>query len=259
MWIEREGMYGNSERRTQHWKQLLDPPGDAMSDTWQIIEVARRLGYEKHFPYAFETHVPEIWEEYRRFHEGAKHGMAPYALLARRPGVMWPFVDGKSTRWRYNGEHDPACSPGKDFDFYGKPGGKAWIWLRPYEPAAESPDAEYPFWLNTGRVVEHWHSGSMTRRVPVLHRAVPNAYAELNPVDAQRLGILRGDKVRLVSRRGALELPAEVNGRGRPPAGMVFVPFFDEALLVNELTLDAFCPISKQPDYKKCAVRVERV
>jgi nitrate reductase NapA len=162
------------------------------------------------------------------------------------------------TKWRYNPKYDPAGEKGRDFDFYGKADRKAWVWFRPFEAAAESPDKEYPFWLNTGRVVEHWHTGSLTRRIPVLHRAVPNAYAEMHPSDAKRLGVKTGDKVKLVSRRGALVLPAQIDGRGRPPEGMVFVPFFDESLLINELTLDAFCPISKQPDYKKCAVRVER-
>ncbi|RMF14529.1 MAG: periplasmic nitrate reductase subunit alpha [Candidatus Dadabacteria bacterium] len=258
MWIEREGMYGNSERRTQHFAQLLDPPGEAMSDTWQIIEVARRMGFEKEFPWPYETHIRELWEEYRKFHAGPKHEMAPYDELVAKPGIQWPYVNGKETTWRYNSEYDPACNPDVKFDFYGKPDHRARIWLRPYEPAAESPDEEYPFWLNTGRVLEHWHTGSMTRRVPQLHRAVPSAYVEIHPEDAAELGIREGDLVILRSRRGVMKIRAHINGRGRPPRGQVFVPFFDESKLVNELTLDAFCPISKQPDYKKCAVRVER-
>ncbi len=258
MWIEREGMYGNSERRTQHFNQLLEPPGEAMSDTWQLIEVARRLGYEKLFPWSKEEHIEKIWEEYRRFHAGPKHNMAPYEVLKERPGVMWPFVDGVETKWRYNAEYDPAVKSG-EFEFYGKPDGKAWIWARPYEPPPESPDDEYPFWLDTGRVLEHWHTGSMTRRVPVLHRAVPESYVELHPDDAQALGIRNGEAVRLVSRRGEIVMKARIDDRGIPTPGKVFVPFFDEAYLINQLTLDSFCPISKQPDYKKCAVRVERV
>ena len=99
----------------------------------------------------------------------------------------------------------------------------------------------------------------MTRRIPVLHRAVPHAYVEFHPNDASRLGIRDGQQVRLVTRRGSLELPSSIDGRGRPAEGQVFVPFFDESMLINELTLDAFCPISKKPDYKKCAVRVEVV
>ncbi len=258
MWIEREGMFGNSERRTQHWDQLVDPPGEAMSDTWQLIEVARRMGYQDLFPWDEKNHVEQIWQEYTRFHEGEKHGMAPYEVLKEKPGVRWPYVDGKETLWRYNATYDPAAKNGQ-FDFYGKPEGKAWVWARPYEPAAEEPSAEYPFWLCTGRVVEHWHTGSMTRRISVLHQAMPNAYAELHPDDAQTMGILNGETVRLVSPRGTLELPASINERGLPTKGHVFVPFFDEAMLINELTLDAFCPISKEPDYKKCAVRIEKI
>jgi nitrate reductase NapA len=257
MWVEREGMYGNSERRTQHFHQLVDPPGEAMSDTWQLIEVARRMGFGDLFPWSRQNHIEEIWKEYSRFHEGPEHQMAPYDELLRRPGVQWPFVNGAETKWRYHAKTDPAAS-GDSWDFYGKPDHRAWIWFRPYEPAAESPDAEYPFWLNTGRVVEHWHTGSMTRRVPILHKAVPHAYVELHPDDAVRLRVKTDDRIRLTSRRGSLVLPALINGRGQPAPGHVFVPFFDESMLINELTLDAFCPISKQPDYKKCAVKVER-
>jgi nitrate reductase NapA len=260
MWIEQEGLFGNAERRTQHFEQMLDPPGEAMSDAWQLIEVARRLGHGALFPAEREGWVDAVWAEYTRFHESPEHRMAPLAELRARPGVMWPFVDGRETRWRYNTEHDPAADRERGaFDFYGKPDHRAWIWLRPHEPPPESPDHDYPFWLSTGRVLEHWHSGSMTRRIPTLHRAMPRAYVEVNQEDASELGIRNGERVRLVSRRGNLTLEARIDFRGQPPRGQVFVPFFDEALLVNRLTLDAFCPISGQPDYKKCAVRVEKV
>ncbi|MCL7488951.1 MAG: molybdopterin-dependent oxidoreductase [Desulfobulbaceae bacterium] len=258
MWIEQEGMFGNSERRTQHFDEIVPPPGEAMSDTWQLIEVARRLGYEKQFPWSRDEYIGKIWEEYRRFHDSPKHNMAPYEVLRARPGVQWPFVNGRETRWRFNPKYDPACTSGEDFHFYGHKDNRAWIWARPYEPAAESPDQEYNFWLNTGRVVEHWHTGSMTRRVPVLHNAMPSSYVEINPDDAAELGVVNGDMVKIISRRGEVAMPASINGRGVPPRGMVFVPFFDESYLINEVTLDAFCPISKQPDYKKCAVRLEK-
>ncbi len=258
MWVEREGMFGNSERRTQHFEQMLDAPGEAMSDTWQIIEVARRMGFNELFPWSKENHIEEIWKEYTRFHEGKKHGMAPYEALKQAPGLQWPFVEGKETKWRFHAKHDPACE-GDSFDFYGKPDRKAWIWARPYEAPPEIPDTEFPFWLNTGRVLEHWHTGSMTRRITVLHQAMPRSYVEINPQDAKAMGIKNGDQVRLISRRGKIELPASVHERGQPTKGQVFVPFFDESLLINDLTLDAFCPISKQPDYKKCAVKLEKV
>jgi nitrate reductase NapA len=257
MWIEREGMFGNSERRTQHWDQLLEPPGDCVSDTWQIIEVARRLGFEDLFPWSRDEHVQRIWEEYTRFHDSPRHRMGTYEELRSRPGVMWPVVDGRETKWRYNADYDPAADAELGFDFYGTPDHRARIWLRPYEPAAEEPDEEFPYWLSTGRVLEHWHTGSMTRRVPVLHRAMPRAYVEINVEDARELNIRDGDLVRLVSRRGSMQIQARVDYRGQPAPGQVFVPFFDEAYLVNELTLDAFCPISREPDYKKCAVRIE--
>ena len=189
--------------------------------------------------------------------EGAKHGMASYDDLKENPGLIWPYVEGKETKWRFNSKYDPACKK-EGYDFYGKPDSKAWIWQRPYEAPAESPDNEYPFWLNTGRVVEHWHTGSMTRRIPVLHQAMPKAYAELHPDDAKKLGVRNGQKVKIVSRRGSIVMNASINERGTPTRGQVFVPFFDEAYLINELTLDSFCPISKEPDYKKCAVRIEK-
>ncbi len=257
-WIEREGMFGNSERRTQHFNQLVNPPGEAMSDTWQMIEVAKRMGFEKVFPWTEDNHIEKIWAEYRLFHAGQKHNMAPYELLKKKPGVRWPFVDGKETRWRFNAKYDPAAK-GDSFDFYGKPDHKAWIYIRPYEEMPEAPDKEYPFLLNTGRVVEHWHTGSMTRRIPALHQAVPEAYVELNPNDAKRLFVRNGDKVKITSRRGSLVMKVQLNGRGKPVEGDIFVPFFDESYLINNLTLDAYCPISKQPDYKKCAVKIEKL
>ena len=257
--IEKSGLYGNSERRTQHWDKMVEGPGETTPDAWMTIEVAKRMGFGELFPYSKENHVEEIYNEYRQFHEGNQHGMAPLEVLKSQPGAIWPYVNGKSTQWRFNAKYDPACSNNEDFHFYGKPDGKAVIWQRPYEPAPEEPDNEYPFWLNTGRVIEHWHTGSMTRRIPVLHKAMPNAYVELHPKDAERLQIKTGDKVKLTTRRGEIIMPASVNQRGMPTPMQVFVPFFDENMLINDLTLDSFCPISKEPDYKKCAVRVEKV
>jgi nitrate reductase NapA len=260
LWFEQEGLFGNSERRTQHFAQLVAPPGDAISDTWQLIEVARRLGHERLFPWSRETHIRDIWEEYTRFHDTPKLRMAPLEELKARPGVMWPYVDGVETKWRFNTARDPAADARHGrYDFYGHPDHRAWIWLRPYEPPPETPDDRFPLWLSTGRVLEHWHSGSLTRRIPTLHRAVPRSYVEVHREDARALGIGDGEQVRLVTRRGAMELQARIDYRAQPPRGQVFVPFFDESLLVNELTLDAYDPISAQPDYKKCAVRVERI
>jgi formylmethanofuran dehydrogenase subunit D len=117
------------------------------------------------------------------------------------------------------------------------------------------PDAEYDMWLCTGRVLEHWHTGSMTRRVPELHRSVPEAQIFMHPEDAQKRGLQRGMAVKVSSRRGEIVARLETRGRNKPPVGLIFVPFFDEGRLVNKLTLDATCPISKETDYKKCAVQ----
>lgn len=258
MWIEKTGLFGNSERRTQFWEQMVTPPGEAMDDGKQLLEVAERLGYGKYFPYSKDNYAEEVYTEYSKFHAGKKHGMAPLEVLKKESGMIWPYVDGKPTKWRFNSKYDPACEK-EGFHFYGNEDGKAVIWQRPYEAPAESPDAEYPFWLNTGRVVEHWHSGSMTRRISVLHKAVPNSYVEINPDEARELGIKNKDRVRITSRRGTIVMLASVNERGIPTRGQVFVPFFDEHFLINELTLDSYCPISNEPDYKKCAVKIEKV
>ncbi len=260
-WVEREGMFGNTERRTQHWDKLVDPPGEAKEDAWQIIQVAKRMGLGHLFPWPDDDWHRPMFEEYRRFTLGAGKDLATYDQLRATRGLRWPVVDGKETRYRYAAGHDPYVKKAKGAHFYKAKGygERAAFWLRPYQPPAEIPDEEYPFWLTTGRVLEHWHTGSMTRRVKQLHNAVRRAYVEMNRADATALSVTTGDVVRVVSRRGKLELPVQVDGRGRPPRGVVFVPFFDEGKLVNRLTLDAMDNISKEPDFKKCAVRVERV
>jgi nitrate reductase (cytochrome) len=260
MWIEREGVFANVERRTQHFERMVAPPGDATSDAWLMIEVARRLGFSKLFPWEQDRHVEQIWEEYGRFHAEPESALAPLSRLRAQPGVMWPWVKGSETRWRYNPAHDPAADRARgEFDFYGHADHRAWVWLRPYEPPAEVPDRAYPFWLGTGAVLEHWGAGALTQRIPTLHRSVPHAYVEINREDAARLGIRDGETVRLVSRRGSLEIEARLNYRSQPAPGHLFVPTFDEASPVNRLTLDACCPLSGQPDATKCAVRVERL
>ncbi len=259
-WVEREGAFGNTERRTQQWNKLAEPPGEAREDALQIIQVAKRMGYDHLFPWPEDDWHEAMWEEYRSFTVGVGKDVASYQQLKETRGLLWPVVDGKETRYRYAAGYDPYVKKDEGVHFYKakKYGEKAAAWLRPYHPPAEEPDDEYPYWLCTGRVLEHWHTGSMTRRVPQLHQAVTEAHVELNRADATELGLKSGDRVRLVSRRGSLELPAAVDGRGKPPRGSVFVPFFEETRLVNELTLDAMDNISKEPDYKKCAVRVER-
>ena len=260
MWFEREGVFANAERRAQHFAQMVPPSGDAMSDSWLMIEVARRLGFSRLFPADERSHVAELWEEYRRFHQDPQTALPAMSELRSRPGVIWPFVNGRETKWRYNTAFDPAANKARGaFDFYGHADGRAWIWLRPYDAPAESPSATYPLWLSTGPVLEHWGGGAMTQRIPTLHHAAPTAFLEMNRDDAKRLGIGNGDVVRAVSPRGALELEARIDYRSQLPRGQIFVPSFDEAHPVQKLMLDSFCPLSGQPDTTTCAVRVEKV
>ncbi len=293
MWVEKNGMYGNSERRTQQWFKMVNPPGQARDDCWQLIALARELynrGLEglrdKDGKWLFHTtdaqgkEVPiwdwkhyydvnvdrRLFEEYRPFSKMKHKDLAPYEEYVRARGLRWPVTQGddgtwRETRWRFSEFDDPYVKKGAGIDFYHSvtEDGKAQVWFRPYAPPPEVPDADYPMWLCTGRVLEHWHSGTMTGRIPQLRGAMPNAYLEMNRADANRLGIADGEMVRLESRRGSIDLPAWIDGRAEPPLGTVFVPFFDERVAINQVTLHDFDPFSKQPDYKKCAVRVRRI
>lgn len=291
MWVEKNGIYGNSERRTQQWFRMVSPPGEARDDCWQTIAVARRLFdrgmagmKDKDGRFLFETkrddvEVPihdwahyydvnvdeRLFEEYRAFTRKKHKDLAPYAEYVKARGLRWPVVqqaDGswRETRYRFAEFDDPYVAKGKGIQFYHSvtKDDRAQIWFHPYRDPPEVPDAEFPFWLCTGRVLEHWHTGTMTRRIPQLARAVPRAYVEVNADDARELGVANGDAVVVESRRGRIELAAWIDGRGQPPRGSVFIPFFDEMKLVNEVTLDAHDPFSKQPDYKKCAVRIRK-
>ncbi|MBT4167068.1 MAG: nitrate reductase catalytic subunit NapA [Rhodospirillaceae bacterium] len=306
MWMEKEGAYGNAERRTQFWRQQVKGPGESKSDLWQLVEFSKRFtlaevwakdviaksGYaadKSLYEVLFKTGQVDkfpadpvmdaagnvydndesadfgfylqkgIFEEYRRFQfEGPKkgHEMAEFDAYHNARGLRWPVIDGKETLWRFREGYDPHVPKGAGVQFYGKPDGKAIIIFAPYEPAAESPDKEYDLWLSTGRVLEHWHSGSMTRRVPELYRAFPNAKIYMHPDDAKTRGLKRGQEVKVQTRRGEVLTRVETRGRNKPPMGLIFMPWFDASQLVNKLTLDATDPLSKETDFKKCACRV---
>ena len=302
MWVEKEGAYGNAERRTHFWHQLVNAPGEARSDLWQLMEFSKRFKVDEVWPAELIAKKPELrgktlfevlfrngqvdafpasqveagydnaetkafgfyvqkglFEEYASFGRGHGHDLAPFDTYHQTRGLRWPVVDGKETRWRYREGTDPYVKAGAGYQFYGFPDGKARIYALPYEPPAESPDKDYPFWLSTGRVLEHWHSGSMTRRVPELHKAVPHALCYMHPDDAQALGVRRGVEVEVSSRRGSMRTRVETRGRNKPPRGLVFVPWFDASQLINKVTLDATDPISFQTDFKKCAVKIAKV
>ena len=317
MWVEKEGAYGNAERRTQFWREQVSAPGQSKSDVWQIMEFAKRFKVEDVWPQALIDAMPEyagknlfevlyangqvdqfpfdgkvvddrgnaynnhesadfgfyvqkgLFEEYRLFNSGPDilkkgHEMAPFQAYHEARGLRWPVLDGKETLWRFREGYDPhvrelnpQVAKG-DVYFYGNPNGRANIIFAPYEPPAESPDDEYDLWLCTGRVLEHWHSGSMTRRVPELYRAVPDAVVYMSKEDAKKRRLRDGQVAVIRSRRGEIKARVETRGRNRPPEGLVFVPWFDANRLVNKLTLDATDPLSKETDYKKCACKVER-
>jgi nitrate reductase NapA len=357
MIYEKWGAYGNAERRTQHWRQQVLPVGDAMSDTWQWVELSKRftvddlwgpytlvggtkladvrkaayeMGYKgdttmyeilfankeaKSYKIDLESFPQKgydnsesngdsrnvvgsdgkVWkgygfmlqeylfEEYASFGRGHGHDLADFTTYHKVRGLKWPVVDGKETAWRFNVNYDPyaaeaVAKSGNDsqFAFYGtlakalsqgdlrgitdpkkKPlKDKAKIFARPYMDPPEMPDKEYDTWLSTGRVLEHWHSGTMTMRVPELFRAVPEALCYMNPKTAEEKGLKQGDLCWVESRRGRVKAHVETRGRNRPPRGLVFVPWFDEKVFINKVCLDATCPQSKQTDYKKCAVKI---
>ncbi len=302
MWVEKEGAYGNAERRAQFWYQQIKPFGESRSDLWQMVSLSKRIKVADIWPQELLEKAPEykeatlydllyangqvdqfeltdkskergnhesedfgfyiqkgLFEEYRRFQfEGPKkgHEMADFEAYHKTRGIRWPVIDGKETLWRYNEEYDPHVTKGAGIEFYGKPDGKANIIFAPYEPPAESPDEEYDLWLCTGRVLEHWHTGSMTRRIPELYRAVPDAVFFMNSEDAKARNLKRGDRIKIASRRGEIEAICETKGRNKMPKGLTFMAFFDASRLVNKLVLDATCPLSKETDFKKTAVKV---
>lgn len=304
MWVEKEGAYGNAERRTQFWHQLVKAPGQARSDLWQLMEFSKRFttdetwpaetlarypayrgktlfqvlfkngavdrfplsetaqGYDNDEAAAFGFYPQKgLFEEYAAFGRGKAHDLADFDTYHKTRGLRWPVVNGRETRWRYRAGEDPYVPKRVrkgEVNFYGNADGRARIFAAPFEPAAEAPDADYPFWLCTGRVLEHWHSGSMTARAPELYRAMPHALIYMHPSDAHDLELRRGGEALIESRRGAMRARVETRGRNRPPRGLIFVPWFDAARLINKVTLDATDPISKQTDFKKCAVRISR-
>jgi nitrate reductase NapA len=217
------------------------------------------------WPRYYDVNVDEqLFEEYRKFSRHKHKDLAPYSEYVKARGLRWPVVEQadhtwRETRFRFSKFDDPYATKA-DIQFYHSvtKDDRALIWFHPWEAPPESPDADYPLWLCTGRVIEHWHTGTMTMRIPQLQRAMPQAYVEVNREDARALGVADGEVVVLESRRGKVELPVWLEGRGQPPRGSVFVPFFDESIAINFATLEAHDPLSKQPDYKKCAVRLRK-
>ncbi|MFC8244150.1 molybdopterin-dependent oxidoreductase [Streptomyces chartreusis] len=256
MWTEGEGVFVNSERGLTLTRPVADPPGEAMAD-WRIIAaVACAMGYEKGFSY---DSAEDVFEEIRR----AWNPVTGWDLR----GVTYERLRGTPVQWPAAEVDGPARNPIRYVDEDGglrfpTASGRAAFHARPHLPAAEMPDDDYPFLLNTGRVQHQWHTLTKTGKVAKLNKLNPGPFVEVHPRDARELGIADGDRVEVASRRGRAVLPAVVTERVRP--GGAFAPFhwndlFGEYLSVNAVTSDAVDPISFQPEFKVCAVSLTRV
>ena len=244
---EKEGTFTNSERRVQRVRAALDPPGQARPDWWITAELAKRVGgrlglpIERQFDYRGAAEIFDEMASLIPFLGGIGH-----ARLDRDGGLQWPCPtpDHPGTRFLY----------AESF-----PRGKGkFIPARQTVAAAELPDPDYPFVLNTGRLLYHWHGGTITRRVEGLLELAPRLEVAIHPVDARRIGVETGDLLRVTSRRGELTGYARITDAVR--AGAIFVPFVKLAdSAANFLTNSAHDPASKIPEYKVCAVRVEPV
>lgn len=260
-WGEKEGVYGCTERRTQHMAKALEPIGEARWDSFILIDIATKMGYGDKFAH-FET-AEDIWNEYLKCTKGRDMDLtgATYDRLKKVRGLRWPVpsIDHPGTKHRFTRE-DPLFPTDKAGDrrmyFYNKPDGKAVVFARVDKGPEEETSAEYPIALNTGRILEHWHTITMTGQVPELNRAAPVPYVEINPKDAEKWGISSRDMVKVTTIRGSLEMEAKVIDR--PGEGTIFIPWHWPESLTNILTNDAIDPGSKEPEYKVAACKVEK-
>ena len=234
--MEKEGTYTNSDRRVQVGRKALHPPGSARED-WKIVsELSTAFGY----PMRYDS-PSDVFDEMT--------ALAPsYAGLTHEnlglTGKLWPCPDLKTDG-----------TPVLFGDAFPTPDGLGRFVPAEFTPAAEPPDDEYPFVLNTGRLLEHWHTGTMTRRSRALHAIAPEARVEIHPDDLAAIGARDGEMVHVGSRRGSITLTAQASEVLLP--GSVFIPFHFREAAANVLTYDALDPHGKIPGFKFCAVRVE--
>jgi formate dehydrogenase major subunit len=233
---EKTGTFTNTDRLVQMGRQALPPPGDARQDLWIIQELARGMGLDWNY-----TQVAEVFDEMR--HTMPSIGGITWERLEREHAVTYPC-----TR-----EGDPGQSVVFVEDFP-RESGRARFVPADIIPAAERPDAEYPMVLITGRQLEHWHTGSMTRRATVLDAIEPDPVALVHPLDLAALGGRPGDLLTIESRRGKVCLYGRADDSS--PRGAVFVPFCYYEAAINRVTNDALDPVAKIPELKYCAVRV---
>jgi anaerobic selenocysteine-containing dehydrogenase len=251
VWGEKDGTFTNSERRVSRVRAAVDPPGEARSDFDIFLDLARRWGCADEL-FAGWTGPQHAFDEWRRVSDGrpCDYSGITWDRIDAAGGVQWPCP-----------ANDPdvplAGTPRLYTDLrFSRPGGKAQVLPVEPEPIRDAPRREYPFLLNTGRTVEHWHTRTKTGRIAILESLSPEAWVEVHPADAAALGVRGGDWVRVTSSRGSVDrIRARVTAIGRP--GEVFIPFHWDERCVNRLTDDQFDPISREPNYKQCAVRVE--
>jgi len=234
---EKNGTFTNTERRVQLVRKAIEPIGESKPDDWVLIELADKMGYEMQYESA-----AAVMEEIAGL--TPSYGGISYQRLEREGGLQWPCPD--------------AAHPGTKFLHKDKfAGGKGKFQAVKYRPPAEEPDKEYPFRLTTGRMLYHYHTGSMTRRSVGLDEICKEGYIEINPADAEFLGIKENDLVTVSSRRGKIEIKAKLTNI--VARGVVFIPFHFAESAANVLTNAALDPIAKIPELKVCAVRIEEI
>ena len=247
IWGEKEGTYTNSERRVSKVNRAVAPPGEARADFDIFLDVAEKLGCREEL-YPGWRAPEDAFNEWRRVSKGrlCDYSGIGFEMLASRGAVQWPLPEGgESAAHLY--------SDGK----FQTPDGRAKLVAAHWEPFPEQPNREFPLILNTGRTVEHWHTRTKTREAPILEHLSPRAWLEMNPRDAKQLGLRSHQRVDVVSQRGRVA-GVELRLTEITAPGQVFMPFHFFETNVNEVTQSAFDPISREPNYKQCAVRVER-
>jgi formate dehydrogenase major subunit len=236
--FEKEGTYTNTDRRVQIGRPALKPPGEARID-WQVIcDLSNRIGY----PMNYST-PGEVFAEFAAL--APSYRGLNYDNLGTT-GKIWPCPD-------------PDHSLGELVlfrDRFPTPSGRGKLVPAEFAAADDLPDPDYPLVLNTGRVLEHWHTGTMTRRAQALDALSPGPFVEIHPTDLSALGVADGEAVTVRSKRGAIRLPVRRTDRVQP--GSVFIPFHFREAAANVLTNDALDPFGKIPEFKFCAVRVEK-
>jgi len=260
-WGEKEGVYGCTERRSQHLAKALNPPGEARWDGDVLIDLAKRMGYEKGFSHF--TKAEDVWNEYLLTTAGTDMDLtgATYERLKQVRGFTWPVpTTNHNGTWHRFTPEDPLFPKDKAGNrrmyFYAKPDGKAVIFVRPDKGPEEPVSDDYPVALTTGRILEQWHTMTMTGQVPELVRSAPVPYVELNPEDAKAWDVKNKDKVKISTKRGSLIIEAKVIDRTR--RGTIFIPWHWPESLTNILTIDAVDPGSFEPEYKVAACKVEK-